>query len=72
MEHIEKAHKILTENGFAVKDDLISYYENISFERGINIRNLLSDITFINNDGDECTYQLIADGVNFILVEVAL
>jgi hypothetical protein len=71
-EALAKAHKILTQNGFVIEDDKITYYESISFEKGMKVRELLSDIIFINADGDEATYQLVSKSVDFKLIEVVL
>lgn len=57
--HKQKAIKILTQNGFTLDGDKVTYYESISVEKSIKVRNLLSDIVFINESGNEATYQLV-------------
>lgn len=58
LEAQQKATKVLTQNGFVVKDGKVDYYESISFDKNMRVRNELSNIVFTDDKGQDFTFQL--------------
>lgn len=66
-----KVIKLLEKNGYVVKDMIVTQSPD-DFQRPMDVRNKLSDIQFVNADGNDCVYTLTQIGSVLKLVEVEI
>lgn len=53
--------QLLAKAGIALNDDGLVIPENLDFETALSIENEIEDISFINEDGLKCNFQIIDD-----------